>query len=62
MPSFSSPQVLNREEFLAIMEAFGQSFLQPDISIFQQNLAALDEINKKWKLFHKVRRNESGQK
>ncbi len=47
-------QVLNRAEFQAVMEAFGQSFLQPDISIFKQNLAALDEANKKWKLFHKV--------
>jgi hypothetical protein len=36
------------------MEAYGQSFMQPDISVFQQNLAALEAVNSKWKLFQKV--------
>ena len=39
--------------FLSILHAFGQSFLQPDISVFKQNLAALEDINSKWKLYHK---------
>ena len=39
--------------FLSILHAFGQSFLQPDISVFKQNLAALEDINAKWKLYHK---------
>ena len=38
---------------LNILHAFGQSFLQPDISVFKQNLAALEDINAKWKLYHK---------
>ncbi len=55
--SLGNPQkqeeVLNRAEFLALMEAYGRSFLQPDIAVFQQNLAALEEVNRKWRLFHK---------
>ena len=39
--------------FINILHAFGQSFLQPDISVFKQNLAALEDINAKWKLYHK---------
>ena len=37
------------------MQAFGQSFLQSDIGIFRQNLQALESLNSKHKLFHKVR-------
>ena len=40
--------------FVSILQAFGQSFLQPDISVFKQNLAALEDINAKWKLYHKT--------
>ena len=47
-------QVLKRAEFLKVMDGFGQSFMQPDISIFKQNLTALQEINKTWKLYQKV--------
>ena len=43
-----------QDRFLGILQAFGQSFLQPDISVFKQNLAALEDINAKWKLYHKV--------
>jgi len=39
------------------MQAFGQSFLQPDISIFKQNLEALESLNAKWKLYHKATNN-----
>ena len=39
--------------FVSILQAFGQSFLQADISIFKQNLAALEDINSKWRLYHK---------
>lgn len=44
----------HQEQFVAIMEAFGQSFLQPDISIFKQNIEYLEKLNTKWKLYHKV--------
>lgn len=44
----------NQGQFVAIMQAFGQSFLQPDIHIFKQNLAALESLNAKHKLYHKT--------
>ena len=47
-------EVMNRAEFLAILQAYGQSFLQPDIAVFRQNLEALEHLNKKWKLYRKV--------
>lgn len=43
----------NEGQFIAIMQAFGQSFLQPDIHIFKQNLAYLESLNTKQKLYHK---------
>lgn len=36
------------------LQAFGQSFLQPDITIFKQNLEALENLNSKLKLYQKV--------
>lgn len=36
-------------------QAFGQSFLQPDIHLFKQNLFYLETLNTKQKLYHKVR-------
>lgn len=36
------------------MQAFGQSFLQPDITVFKQNLEALENLNSKCKLYQKV--------
>ncbi|XP_064448970.1 exportin-6 isoform X5 [Mirounga angustirostris] len=36
-----------------IAEAFGQSFLQPDIHLFKQNLFYLETLNTKQKLYHK---------
>lgn len=36
------------------MQAFGQSFLQPDIHLFKQNLFYLETLNTKQKLYHKV--------
>ncbi|MGH0115379.1 UNVERIFIED_CONTAM: hypothetical protein FKN15_000014, partial [Acipenser sinensis] len=44
----------NKAQFIAIMQAFGQSFLQPDIHIFKQNLSYLESLNSKQKLYHKV--------
>lgn len=46
--------VENEHQFTAIMQAFGHSFLQPDISIFQQNLEALENLNRKCKLYYKA--------
>ncbi|KAK6481864.1 exportin-6-like [Huso huso] len=43
----------NKAQFIAIMQAFGQSFLQPDIHIFKQNLSYLESLNSKQKLYHK---------
>eukprot|EP00106_Octopus_bimaculoides_P006080 XP_014773522.1 PREDICTED: exportin-6-like [Octopus bimaculoides] len=36
-----------------VAQAFGQSFLQPDIALFRQNLESLETLNTKWKLYHK---------
>jgi hypothetical protein len=44
----------NREHFVGILQAYGQSLLQPDINLFGQNLRSLEELNTKWKLYHKV--------
>lgn len=38
-----------------VWQAFGQSFLQPDIHIFKQNLSYLEILNTKHKLYHRVR-------
>ncbi|XP_066546307.1 exportin-6 [Amia ocellicauda] len=43
----------NEAQFIATMQAFGQSFLQPDIHIFKQNLSYLEALNSKHKLYHK---------
>ena len=38
---------------MAILQAFGTSFMQPDITVFKQNLTALEQLDEKWKLYHK---------
>uniref|UniRef100_A0A8C7X640 Exportin 6 n=1 Tax=Oryzias sinensis TaxID=183150 RepID=A0A8C7X640_9TELE len=43
----------NEPQFTATMQAFGQSFLQPDIHIFKQNLSYLESLNSKHKLYHR---------
>ncbi|KAM9457944.1 exportin-6 [Clarias gariepinus] len=43
----------NEAQFIAAMQAFGQSFLQPDIHIFKQNLNYLEVLNTKHKLYHR---------
>uniref|UniRef100_A0A4W4GQB2 Importin N-terminal domain-containing protein n=1 Tax=Electrophorus electricus TaxID=8005 RepID=A0A4W4GQB2_ELEEL len=43
----------NQAQFIAAMQAFGQSFLQPDIHIFKQNLSYLEILNTKHKLYHR---------
>ena len=43
---------------MAILNAFGQSFMQPDITVFKQNLASLEQLNEKWKLY--CRHNAAG--
>ncbi|XP_041363102.1 exportin-6-like isoform X2 [Gigantopelta aegis] len=47
-------QLDNEPQFVAIMQAYGQSFLQSDITVFKQNLESLEIMNSKWKLYHKV--------
>lgn len=43
----------HREEFLAVMKAIGHSFLQTDIAVFSQNVATLEQLNAKWRLYSK---------
>ncbi|KAK6169003.1 hypothetical protein SNE40_020137 [Patella caerulea] len=49
----SSEEIENGDKFINIMQAYGQSFLQPDITIFKQNLESLEILNAKWKLYNK---------
>jgi len=46
--------ISHKPQFLAIMTAFGQSFLQSDITVFRQNLLALEDLNNKQKLYSKL--------
>jgi len=46
-------EVENKNAFLGVMKAFGQSFLQPDIAVFSQNISSLEQLNNKWKLYSK---------
>ncbi|PVD37542.1 hypothetical protein C0Q70_00136 [Pomacea canaliculata] len=46
--------VEHSSEFTAIFQAYGQSFLQPDIAIFRQNLESLNSLDFKWKLYSKA--------
>ncbi|GFQ82242.1 exportin-6 [Trichonephila clavata] len=46
-------KIENEQHFTKIMEAYGQSFLQPDINLFKQNLLSLETLNNKWKLYYK---------
>uniref|UniRef100_H3DNN8 Exportin 6 n=1 Tax=Tetraodon nigroviridis TaxID=99883 RepID=H3DNN8_TETNG len=43
----------NEAQFTAAMQAFGQSFLLPDIHIFKQNLSYLESLNSNHKLYHR---------
>lgn len=49
-----SEPVENQGQFITMMNAYGLSFLLPDIAIFKQNLEALESLQSKWKLYHKV--------
>ncbi|XP_048575902.1 exportin-6 isoform X2 [Nematostella vectensis] len=51
--SAGEEQVENQSQFVSMLQAFGQSFLQPDITIFRQNLEALENLNSKCKLYQK---------
>jgi len=46
--------ISHKQQFLAIMTAFGQSFLQSDITVFRQNLISLEQLNTKQKLYPKL--------
>ena len=43
----------HQEIFLSVMKAIGHSFMQTDISVFSQNVAALETLNTKWRLYSK---------
>lgn len=51
-PMPDSPQ--QPSQMLAVLQVFGQALLQPDINTFRTSLAALEDLNTKWKLYHKV--------
>ena len=49
--SESKDIVENKEAFLGVMKVFGHSFCQTDITIFRQNVFALEQLNSKWRLY-----------
>ncbi|XP_015597326.1 exportin-6-B isoform X2 [Cephus cinctus] len=42
-----------KEELVAILEAFGQALLQPDVNIFRQSLQSLEQLNGRWRLYQR---------
>ena len=54
-PLSQSPweDVQNGEQLNRILQAFGQSFMQTDIAVFRQNLATLQLLNTKFRLYSK---------
>ncbi|XP_078489385.1 exportin-6 [Ciona intestinalis] len=52
--SSKSGTIAHKQQFLAIMTAFGQSFLQSDINIFKQVLDTIEDLNSKQKLYEKL--------
>ncbi|XP_028138810.1 exportin-6 [Diabrotica virgifera virgifera] len=51
-PGVEHPQ--KPEQLLAVLQVFGQALLQQDMNIFRISLAALEDLNTKWKLYHKI--------
>ncbi|XP_063983905.1 exportin-6 isoform X2 [Diachasmimorpha longicaudata] len=45
--------VEHKDELVAILEAFGQALLQPDVNIFRQSLQSLEVLNSRWRLYQK---------
>jgi len=43
----------HQEVFMSVMKAIGHSFMQTDISVFSQNVATLETLNNKWRLYSK---------
>ena len=43
----------NQGQFVKMMEAFGQTFTQEDITVFKENLQSLEDLNSKRKLYQK---------
>lgn len=46
--------VEHKEELVAILEAFGQALLQPDVNIFRQSLQSLEQLNIRWRLYQRA--------
>ncbi|XP_012277726.1 exportin-6-A [Orussus abietinus] len=49
----SDEPVAHKEEIVAIIEAFGQALLQPDVNIFRQSLLSLEHLNSRWRLYQR---------
>ncbi|XP_050437113.1 exportin-6-A [Adelges cooleyi] len=53
MNSNNGNNIDNSEQFTTILEVVGYSFMTNDISIFSQNLRAIEELHSKWNLYAK---------
>ncbi|KAG8298855.1 Exportin-6 [Homalodisca vitripennis] len=47
------PELQNGHQLAAILQAFGESLMQNDITLFSQNLQALEILNLQWKLYQR---------
>lgn len=52
------PELQNGHQLAAILQAFGESLMQNDITLFSQNLQALEILNLQWKLYQRVNINQ----
>ena len=41
----------HKDQFVAVMRVIGQSFMQQDIEVFRDNIATLELLNSKWRLY-----------
>ncbi|VVC36178.1 Hypothetical protein CINCED_3A020396 [Cinara cedri] len=53
MHSSNDTNIDNAEQFTTILEVIGYSFMTNDISIFSQNLKAIEDLHSKWNLYAK---------
>lgn len=55
VPAHEQVEVVeHEEEFLRLMHIYGESFYRTDINLFKQNLEAIENLNFRLKLYHKL--------
>jgi len=52
--STNSLTISHKQQFLKIMQVFGNSFLQEDVTIYKQSISILQDLNCKLKIYEKI--------